>query len=212
VWVVGLGSEAGKAARRELQAAAARLEAARRGRDWSARALREAAVRLKSDAVIGLFGAVLLHRDRVVSPSGTLALCAGTSAGVEAAGVIATSLRLHGATTGVVERASPRQLFLYIDTPAGQHLEPCRPDDLIKALVFASRITSAVRTLDFDIDPATRLLDLAMRYELLDAPTSPARKALAELRALESRLRHEDRLPRRYRQSPDPPPLPALRV
>ena len=210
--MVGLGSEAGKAARRELQAATARLESARRGRDWSARTLREAAARLESDAVVGLFGGVLLHRERVVTPSGTFALCASTTAGVETARVIATSLRLHQAGTALVQRAHPRQLFLYIDTPAGQHLEPSRPDDLIKARVFASRITSAVRTLEFDIDPATRLLDLAKRYELLDTPTSPSRRALAELRALEARLRTENRLPRRYRPAPEPSSLPALQA
>jgi hypothetical protein len=200
-------------ARRELRAATARLEAALRGRDWSARALREAASRITGDAVIGLYGQVLLHHDRVVTPSGTFALCAQTTAGVETARVMSAStlLRLPQATA-VVERADRRQLFLYVDTPAGQHLEPCHAEQYVKARVFASRITSAVRTLRFDIDPATRLLDLEARYEHLDTPESPLRIALAELRALEARLRADNRLPRRYRPPADPPSLPALQT
>jgi hypothetical protein len=211
--VVALGSETGRAARRELHAASARLDAALRGRDWSARALREATFRITSDAVTGLYGAVLLHHDRVVTPSGTFPLCARTTAGVETAHVLARSALLRlPQTTAVAQRADRRQLFLYVDTPAGQHLEPCQADEHVKARVFASRITSAVRSLAFDIDPATRLLDLAARYEQLDTPLAPVRVALAELRALESRLRDENRLPRRYRPPADPlspPPLHA---
>jgi hypothetical protein len=209
--VVGLRSETGRMARGELQAATRRLEAALRGRDWSARALREAASRITGDAVIGIYGAVLLHQDRVVTPSGTFALCDQTTAGVETARVIAASTLLRQSpATAVAERARGRQLFLYIDTRAGHHLEPCHADEHIKARVFASRITSAVRTLEFEIDPATRLHDLATRYELLDTPASPVRIALAELRALEARLRDENRLPRRYRPRADPPAPPAL--
>jgi hypothetical protein len=204
--VVGLRSETGRMARGELQAATRRLEAALRGRDWSARALREAASRITGDAVIGIYGSVLLHQDRVVTPSGTFALCDQTTAGVESARAIAASALLRQSQA----RASGRQLFLYIDTPAGHHLEPCHTDEHIKARVFASRITSAVRTLEFEIDPATRLHDLATRYELLDTPASPVRTALAELRALEARLRDENRLPRRYRPRADPPSPPAL--
>jgi hypothetical protein len=209
--VVALGSDTSREARRELHAATTRLEAALRGRDWSARALREAALRITSDAVTGLFGAVRLHHDRVVTPSGTFTLCAKTSAGVESAHIIATSTILRSAQNlSVAGRADRRQLFLYIDTPSGLHLEPCKSDELFKARLFASRITSAVRTLAFDIDAATRLRDLATRYELLDVPDAPLRKALSELRALEARLRDENRLPRRYRPPADPPALPPL--
>jgi hypothetical protein len=211
--VVGVGSETGRAAKRELHAATARLETALRGRDWSARALREAAFRITSDAVTGLYGAVRLHHDRVVTPSGTFALCARTTAGVENAHVIATSsLVRQPGTTAVAERADRRQIFLYIDTPAGHHLEPCPAEEHFKARLFASRITSAVRTLEFDIDPATRLHDLETRYALLDTPDARVRVALAELRALEARLRDESRLPRRYRPPADPPSLPAMRA
>src|SRR4051812_9417134 len=89
--MVVLGSEAGRTTRRELHAATARLEAALRGRDWSAQALREAASRITSDAVIALYGRVLLHHDRLATPSGTFPLGAATIAGVESARVIATS-------------------------------------------------------------------------------------------------------------------------
>jgi hypothetical protein len=136
-----------------------------------------------------------------------------TIAGVETARVIAASTLPHLPRATAVElRASRRQLFLYVDTPAGQHLEACQAEDHVKARVFASRITSAVRTLEFDVDPATRLLDLAARYELLDKPTSPVRVALAELRTLEARLRDDNLLPRRYRPCADPPSPPALRA
>ena len=209
--MVGLRSGTGRMARGELQAATRRLEAALRGRDWSARALREAASRITSDAVVGIYGAVLIHHDRVVTPSGTFALCEQTTAGVETARAIAASTLVgRSQATAVAERASARHLFLYIDTPAGHHLEPCRVDEHIKARVFASRITSAVRTLEFEIDPATRLHDLVTRYELLDTPDSPVRIALADLRALEARLRDENRLPRRYRSCTDPPSPPPL--
>ena len=74
------------------------------------------------------------------------------------------------------------------------------------------RADSLVTVLRFDIDPATRLLDLQTRYEHLDKPESPLRIALAELRTLEARLRADNRLPRRYRPPADPPSLPALQT
>jgi hypothetical protein len=207
--MVVLGSEAGRAARRELHAATSRLSAALRGRDWSARALREAAARISGDAVVALYGRVLLHGDRIATPSGTFALCERTIAGVESARVIARDPRLAGAGEAA-RRAGGRQVFLYVATPAGVHLEPCRADDHVKARVFASHVTSAVRTLAFDIDPATRLRDLEARYALLDGTGSPVRVAVAGLRALEQRLRDEQRLPRRYRSPADPPSPPPL--
>ncbi|HEY3614042.1 MAG TPA: hypothetical protein VGK92_10070 [Gaiellales bacterium] len=211
--MVVLGSETGRAARRELHAATARLNAAVRGRDWSARALREAASRITSDAVIALYGRVLLHHDRLATPSGTFALCGQAIAGVESARVIATSRDPRLALAADAARRAPaRQVFLYVATPAGHHLEPCKADEHIKARVFASRVTSAVRTLEFDVDPDTRLRDLAARYELLEGPHAPVRVALAELRALELRLREDDRLPRRYRPPADPPAPPPLRA
>jgi hypothetical protein len=210
--MVVLGSETGRAARQELNAATGRLEAALRGRDWSARALREAASRITSDAVVALYGRVLLHHDRVATPSGTFALSEGMLAGVESARVIATSADARLAPAAqAARRAGARQVFLYVATPSGHHLEPCKADEHIKARVFASRITSAVRTLEFDIDPATRLRDLAARYELLDEEASPVRIALAELRAVEARLREANCLPRRYRPALDPPSPPPLR-
>jgi hypothetical protein len=72
-----------------LRSANRRLDAALRGRDWSARALREAAYRITSDAVIGLYGRITLHHDRVVTPSGAFPLCGQVSAGVETAHLIA---------------------------------------------------------------------------------------------------------------------------
>ena len=211
--MVVLGSQAGRAARRDLQVATARLDAALRGRDWSARALREAATRITSDAVIALYGRMLLHVDRIATPSGTLALCKEAIAGVDSARILAgsTDTRLvlpENAARG----GGDRQLFLYVATPDGCHLEPCKADDYVKARIFASRVTSAVRTRDFELDPATRLRDLARRYELLEGSSSPVRIALAELRQLEARLRDENLLPRRYQpplDPPSPPPLPA---
>jgi hypothetical protein len=211
--MVVLGSETGRAAKRELHAATARLEAALRGRDWSARALGDATARIASDAVVALYGRVFLHHDRIVTPSGAFALSARTIAGVESARVIATSGDPRLAPAGdAARRANSRQLFLYVVTPAGHHLEPCKADDHIKARVFASRVTSAVRTVEFDVDAGTRLRDLAARYELLEGPASPVRIAFAELRALEQRLRDEERLPRRYRPAPEPPSPPPLRM
>src|SRR5215216_3764609 len=88
-------SEQRQVARRELVAANRTLDAALRGRDWSAGALREAGWRISRDAVIGLYGRVLLHHDRVVTPSGAFALCRELTAGVETARAIAAA---HGTT------------------------------------------------------------------------------------------------------------------
>jgi hypothetical protein len=198
-------SEQEQVARRELMAANRDLDAAIRGRDWSADALREAARQISRDAVIGLFGRVLLHHDRVVTPSGVFALGRDVSATVETARVIAGTDRADSART----RIGPRSLFLVIDAPPGRHLEQCRPDDIVKARAFASRVESAAGTRDFEVDPETRLLDLARRYDELDGAGSRVRVALTEVRALESRLRDEDGgLPRRYRLRAEPPPLP----
>ena len=200
-------SEQEQVARRELMAANRDLDAAIRGRDWSAGALREAGRQISRDAVIGLYGRVLLHHDRVVTPSGVFELCREVKASVETARVIARTDRAGAAGT----RAGPRSLFLVIEAPSGRHLEPCKPADIVKARAFASRVESAAATRAFEVDPETRLLDLASRYGELDGPGSRVRIALAEVRALEARLRDEDGgLPRRYRPRADPPPLPEF--
>jgi hypothetical protein len=204
-------SEQRQTAKRELVAANRRLDAAIRGRDWSANALREGGRRISLDAVIGLYGRVVLHHDRVVTPSGTFALSREVTAGVETARVLAANrLAANGEPAEAAQRADPRKLFLFVAAPSGRHLEPCRPDELLKARVFASRLVSAARTRDFDVDAATRLRDLAGRYESLDGPDSSVGRALAELRALEVRLSGEDGLPRRYRLRAEPPPLPRF--
>jgi hypothetical protein len=199
-------------AKRELVAANRRLDAAIRGRDWSANALRESGRRISLDAVIGLYGRVVLHCDRVVTPSGTFALTREVTAGVETARVIAANDRLatNGELAEAARRADPRRLFLFIAAPDGRHLEPCRPDELLKARVFASRLVSAARTRDFDVDAATRLRDLGSRYESLDGPDSSVGRALAELRELEARLSDDDGLPRRYRLRAEPARLPRF--
>jgi hypothetical protein len=200
-------SEQEQVARRELMSANRDLDAAIRGRDWSARALSEAGRQISRDAVIGLFGHVLLHHDRVVTPSGVFALSREVTAGVETAGVIAGTDR--AGTTAI--RIGPRSLFLVVEAPSGRHLEPCKPDEIVKARAFASRVVSAASTRDFEIDPATRLRDLARRYDALEAPSSRVRVALAKLRALEARLSDEEGgLPRRYRLRAEPPPLPEF--
>jgi hypothetical protein len=200
-------SEQEQVARRELIAANRDLDAAIRGRDWSAGALREAGRQISRDAVIGLYGRVLLHHDRVVTPSGVFALCGEVSASVETARVIAGTGRADQADM----RAGPRSLFLVIEGPSGRHLEPCRAGDIIKARAFASRVESSAATRDFEVDPETRLLDLARRYAELDGPHSRVRIALAGVRALEGRIRGEDGgLPRRYRLRVEPPPLPGF--
>jgi len=181
------------------------LDAALRGRDWSASALREAGRRISRDAVIGLYGRVLLHHDRVVTPSGTFALCRQVTASVETARVIAGA---EGSGDG--RRTDPRSLFLVIDAPPGRHLEPCKPGEMLKARVFASRLVSAASTHDFDLDPETRLLDLASRYDALDGPHSRVCEALAALRAVEARVAEEEGFPRRYRPRPEPTPLPRF--
>jgi hypothetical protein len=200
-------SEQEQVARRELMAANRGLDAAIRGRDWSAGALREAGRQISRDAVIGLYGRVLLHHDRVVTPSGVFELCREVKASVETARVIASTDRADAAGT----RAGPRSLFLVIESPAGRHLEPCKAADIVKARAFASRVESAAATRAFEVDPETRLLDLASRYGELDGSGSRVRIALAEVRALEARLRDEDGgLPRRYRLRADPEPLPEF--
>jgi hypothetical protein len=199
-------SEQEQVARRELVAANRDLDAAIRGRDWSAAALREAGRQISRDAVIGLYGRVLLHHDRVVTPCGVFALCHGVTAGIETARVAAAAGRAAPAGT----RVGPRSLFLVIEAPSGRHLEPCKPGEILKARVFASRVVSAAATHDFEVDPATRLLDLARRYDALDGPSSRVRMALAELRALEARFSDERGLPRRYRVRAEPPPLPEF--
>jgi hypothetical protein len=194
-------------ARRELMAASRDLDAAIRGRDWSAGALREAGRQIGRDAVMGLYGRVLLHHDRVVTPSGVFALCRDVTAAVETARVARTERAEPHAGT----RVGPRSLFLVIEGPSGRHLEPCKPGEILKARVFASRVVSAAGTCDFEVEPATRLLDLARRYDELDGPSSRVRVALADLRALEARLVDEDgALPRRYRLRAEPPPLPPF--
>jgi hypothetical protein len=212
--MVTFASEHRQIAKRELGAANRKLDAAIRGRDWSAGALREAGRRISLDAVIGLYGRVVLHHDRVVTPSGTFALGRDVTAGVETARVIAATGRLGASATGepaaAAGRADPRTLFLFIAAPSGRHLEPCRSDELLKARIFASRLVSAARTRDVDVDAATRLRDLAARYAALDGPDSSVGRALAELRAIEARLSDEVGLPRRYRQRVEPAPLPRF--
>jgi hypothetical protein len=210
VRVVTFASQERSAAKREIAAANRRLDGAIRGRDWSANALREHARSIRTDAIVGLFGRVVLHHDRVTTPSGTFALCREIDAGVETARVVSATGRLRGAVSAAARRDDPRRLLLYVCAPEGQHLEPCRSDELIKARVFASRVVSAARTREFDVDPATRLLDLARQYAALDGPGSSVWSALADLRAVEARLADERALPRRYRLRADPPPLFAL--
>jgi hypothetical protein len=210
VRVVTFASEERHAAKREIAAANGRLDAAIRGRDWSANALRESVRRIRTDAILGLYGRVVLHQDRVATPSGTFALCREISAGVETARVVSATGRLRGAASEAARREDPRRLLLYIDGPEGHHLEPCKSDQLIKARVFASRVVSAARTHAFDLDPALRLLDLAQQYAALDGPDSSVSRALTDLRALEARLDDEHALPRRYRLRADPAPLRSL--
>ena len=205
--MVTFASEERHAAKREIAAANHRLDTAIRGRDWSANALRESVRRLRTDAILGLYGRVVLHHDRVSTPSGTFSLCREITAGVETARAVSAMRRLRGALPSTARREDPRRLLLYISGPAGEHLEPCRADELIKARVFASRVVSAARTHEFDVDPATRLLDLARQYAALDGPDSGVGRALADLRALESRLADDNALPRRYRSRADPQPL-----
>ena len=198
-------SEQRQVARRDLVAANRNLDAALRGRDWSAGALREAGRRISRDAVIGLYRRVLLHHDRVVTPSGTFALCRDVTATVETARVIAGADELVAG-----RRADPRGLFLVVDAPSGRHLEPCKAGEMLKAQVFASRLVSAAATHVFDLEPALRLLDLERRYEALDGPHSRVSEALAALRAVEVRIAEEEGLPRRYRPRPEPLPLPRF--
>jgi hypothetical protein len=208
--MVTFASDRKHSAKHELQAANRKLDGAIRGRDWSAKALRESGRRLRIDAVIGLYGRVVLHHDRVVTPCGTFALCRDASAAVETARVFSATNRSATDALAEASRVDPRSLFLFIDTPSGRHLEPCRSGELLKARVFASRLVSAARTHDFEVDPATRLDDLAQRYDSLDGPHSRVQEALAELRALEARLGDGEGLPRRYRLRADPAPLPRF--
>jgi hypothetical protein len=208
--VVTFVSEERHAAKREIAAANRRLDAAIRGRDWSANALRESARRIRTDAILGLYGRVVLHHDRVTTPSGTFALCREISAGVETARVVTATGRVRGALPPALRRGDPRRLLLYISGPSGEHLEPCKSDELIKARVFASRVVIAARTHEFDVDPALRLQDLGRQYAALDAPGSSVGRALSELRAVEARLADGNALPRRYRLRADPPPLNSL--
>lgn len=209
--MVTFASEERHTAKREIAAANRRLDAAIRGRDWSANALRESVRRIRTDAILGLYGRVVLHHDRVTTPSGTFALCREMTAGVETARVVSATGRLRGALPSAARGGGdPRRLLLYISGPSGEHLEPCKSDQLIKARVFASRVVSAARTHEFDVDPALRLLDLARQYASLDGPGSSVSRALSELRAVESRLTDDNALPRRYRLRADPPPLLSL--
>jgi hypothetical protein len=208
--VVTFVSEERHSARREIVAANRRLDAAIRGRDWSANALRESVRRIRTDAILGLYGRVVLHHDRVTTPSGTFALCREITAGVETARVVTATGRVRGALPPALRRGDPRRLLLYISGPSGEHLEPCKSDELIKARVFASRVVSAARTHEFDVDPALRLHDLGQQYAALDAPDSSVGRALSELRAVEARLAGDRALPRRYRLRAEPPPLRAL--
>jgi hypothetical protein len=36
-------------------------------------------------------------------------------------------------------------LFLYVDAPAGQHVEPCDPKEQARVRAFAAQITTAAR-------------------------------------------------------------------
>jgi hypothetical protein len=209
VRVVTFGSQERQAAKREISAANRSLDVALRGREWSASALREGVRRIRTDAVLGLYGRVVLHQDRVTTPSGTFALCREITAGVETARVVAAAGRL-GAVAVAERGEDPRRLLLYIDGPAGRHLEPCKPEELVKARVFASRVVSAARTREFDVHPELRLRDLAEQYAALDGDGSSVSRALADLRAVEARLAAACALPRRYRSRADPAHLPPL--
>ena len=201
-------SEQEQVARRELMAANRDLDAAIRGRDWSAGALREAGRQISRDAVIGLYGRVLLHHDRVVTPSGVFELVPGSEGECRdgsrdrrhaiaptplvrgpARAASSSSSRRHRA--GTSSRASPPTSSRRGRSPlASRARPPPAPSRSIRRRVSC---------------------DLASRYGELDGPGSRVQIALAEVRALEARLREEDGgLPRRYRLRAEPPPLPEF--
>jgi hypothetical protein len=85
--------------------------------------------------LIAKYGDVALHTDRVVTPTGTFPLDPALSASVETAGEIegritATRLVLTGPfALALRKKKDDRELFLYIDAPTGQHVEPCNPKE-----------------------------------------------------------------------------------
>jgi hypothetical protein len=87
----------------------------------------------------------------VVTPSGEFPLEAGLRAGVDTAGAIdkritATRLVLTGPfALALRKKKDERQLFLYVDAPAGQHVEPCDPKEQARVRAFAAQITTAAR-------------------------------------------------------------------
>lgn len=207
------GSTEGKEAKRELAAALHELEQAERAREHQIVSLRTAKSEITSGKAIAKHGRVHLYSDRVVTPSGQFPLEPELSAAVDTAGAIssrvtATRLVLTGPfALAMKKKKDDRELFLYVDSPAGQHVEPCRPEDQARVRLFASKITTAARQAKPGVSQEARVDELRQRYEALDAPDSAVRLAFAEFRALEERLRDAGQLPERYSRHDDLRPL-----
>jgi hypothetical protein len=207
------GTKESSEAKRELAAAKREYEKALAARKWSLGVIRASIAEISDDGIIAKHGRVVLRADRVVTPSGTFMLSPEVSAAVDTAGAIssrvtATRLVLTGPfALAMKKKKDERELFLYVDAPTGQHVEPCKPEEQAKVRAFAAQITSTARRFKPGVDKDTRIAELYERRRALDAPDSAVRLALAELRAIEDRLREEGRLPAKYKADPDPAPL-----
>lgn len=102
-------------------------------------------------SLVARHGQVSLHTDRVVTAGGTFPLEPGLSASVDTAGAIdkrvtVTRLALTGPFAFALrKKKDERELFLYIDAPTGQYVEPCNPKEQAKVRAFAAQITTAAR-------------------------------------------------------------------
>lgn len=165
------GTPEERTAKRELGEAQKELDQSLRSRENGAEALRTLAKQIKKDAVIAKHGRVALYTDRVATPSGVFFLTPEVSAVVDTAGAISsrftvTRFALMGPfALAMKKKKDQRELFLYIDAPTGQHMEPCRPDDAVRVRMFASQITNAARSSELTGDRPERLENLRLRYE-----------------------------------------------
>lgn len=151
-------------------------------------------------------GNVDLFPDHVVTPSGTFRLTPEVTAGVDHAGAISSRVTMTRlVATGIFalalqKKKDDRELFLYIDTPEGQHVEPCPPTQQAEVRRFAALVTTAARE-GSRPDPAQRealreeARVLAAEYDEFERGSGSFGAAGERLRVVEQRMLESGTLP-----------------
>jgi hypothetical protein len=174
--------------------------AAGNARQRAAQPLHDRARELVARQVLARCGDVLLFPNRVGTPSGTLRLTPALTAGVDHAGAIRSRVTMTRlVATGIFalalqKKEDERELFLYIDAPDGQHVEPCPPNKQVEVRRFAAQVTTAARerhayeptTDEHAFDKESRAL--LAEFEALDSARSDLDAARDTVRTLEQAM------------------------